>query len=97
MNTITSDNGKEFAKHESIARNMDIQFFFAHPSAFWERGLNEDTNRLIKQYYPKKSIQPYLGSARPLDDGKTQLPSKKMPGYEKTKSGFLQRLFIYLT
>ena len=55
MNTVTSDNGKEFAKHESIAKNLDAQFFFAHPYASWERGLNESTNGLIRQYLPKKT------------------------------------------
>mgnify|MGYP003315484939 CR=1 FL=1 len=55
VHTVTLDNGKEFAKHESIAKNLDAQFFFAHPYASWERRLNENTNRLIKQYFPKKT------------------------------------------
>lgn len=41
--------------HESIAKNLDAQFFFAHPYASWERGLNENTNGLIRQYFPKKT------------------------------------------
>ena len=52
VHTVTFYNGKEFAKHESIAKNLDAQFFFAHPSL--ERGLNENTNGLIRQYFPKK-------------------------------------------
>ena len=73
VHTVTSDNGKEFAKHESIAKNLDAQFFFAHPYASWERGLNENTNGLIRQSLPEKnSIQPYLRSASPVGDGKTQ-------------------------
>ena len=55
MYTVTSDNGKEFAKHESIAKNLDAQFFFAHPYASWERGLNENTNGLIRKYFLKKT------------------------------------------
>ena len=55
MHTVTSDNGKEFAKHESIAKNLDAHFFFAHPYASWERGLNENTNGLIRQYFSKKN------------------------------------------
>ena len=55
VHTVTSDNGKEFAKHESIVKNLDAQFFFAHPYASWERGLNENTNGLIRQYFPKKT------------------------------------------
>jgi transposase, IS30 family len=51
--TITSDNGKEFANHESIALHLDADFYFAHPYASYERGLNENTNGLIRQYFPK--------------------------------------------
>jgi len=51
--TITNDNGKEFAAHKSIAKKLDCQVYFAHPYASWERGLNEYTNKLIRQYFPK--------------------------------------------
>jgi IS30 family transposase len=53
--TITSDNGKEFAYHEVIAQSLDTSFYFANPYHSWERGLNEHTNGLIRQYIPKKS------------------------------------------
>lgn len=53
--SITSDNGKEFAEHEKIATRLKTDFFFAHPYASWERGLNEYTNKLIRQYIPKKT------------------------------------------
>jgi IS30 family transposase len=53
--TITSDNGKEFAYHKEIAAALDICFYFANPYHSWERGLNEHTNGLIRQYLPKKS------------------------------------------
>ena len=52
LHTITSDNGKEFAKHEKIAETLDIDFFFCNPYSSWERGLNENTNGLIRQYFP---------------------------------------------
>jgi IS30 family transposase len=52
--TMTSDNGKEFADHKTIASKLDADFYFAHPYASWERGLNENTNGLIRQYFPKK-------------------------------------------
>lgn len=55
VHTITSDNGREFAHHESIAEALDADFYFAHPFASWERGLNENTNGLIRQYFPKGS------------------------------------------
>lgn len=53
VHTLTSDNGKEFAQHESIADALNADFYFAHPYASWERGLNENTNGLIRQYFPK--------------------------------------------
>ena len=55
VHTITTDNGKEFAAHESIAKRLDADFYFCHPYASWERGLNENTNGLIRQFFPKGS------------------------------------------
>jgi IS30 family transposase len=52
--TLTGDNGKEFAEHEHIARELEVDFFFAHPHAAWERGTNENANGLVRQYIPKK-------------------------------------------
>lgn len=54
VHTLTSDNGKEFGEHEVIARQLNTGFYFAHPNAAWERGLNENINGLIRQYFPKK-------------------------------------------
>ena len=51
--TLTSDNGKEFASHEEIAHILGADFFFAKPYHSWERGLNEHTNGLVRQYFPK--------------------------------------------
>jgi len=53
--TLTSDHGKEFADHELIAETLKLKFYFAHPYAAWERGTNENTNGLLRQYFPKKS------------------------------------------
>ncbi len=53
VHTITSDNGKEFAGHEEIANKLKANFYFAHPYSSWERGTNENTNGLIRQYFPK--------------------------------------------
>ena len=54
VHTLTADNGKEFAAHEHVANALNAKFYFAHPYASWERGLNENTNGLIRQYFPKK-------------------------------------------
>lgn len=54
VHTITVDNGKEFCEHNAIAHALQTRIYFAHPYASWERGLNENTNGLIRQYFPKK-------------------------------------------
>ncbi|MGB5339659.1 MAG: IS30 family transposase [Gammaproteobacteria bacterium] len=53
VHTITYDNGREFADHEGMASELEARIYFAHPYASWERGLNENTNGLIRQYFPK--------------------------------------------
>ncbi len=55
IKTITSDNGKEFAYHKQVSEILDTDFYFANPYHSWERGLNEHTNGLIRQYLPKKT------------------------------------------
>lgn len=55
IKTITADNGKEFAEHIKIASALDVSVFFARPYHSWERGANENTNGLIRQYIPKKT------------------------------------------
>ncbi|MGZ4970570.1 MAG: IS30 family transposase, partial [Methylobacter sp.] len=53
--TITADNGKEFAGHEKIKEQLNAVVYFAHPYSSWERGLNENTNGLIRHYFTKGS------------------------------------------
>lgn len=55
VHTLTSDNGREFAAHEQIAESLNAGFYFCHPYHSWERGLNENTNGLIRQYFPKQT------------------------------------------
>ena len=57
VHSITSDNGSEFYEHRDIAKKLGAEYFFAHPYSSWERGLNEYTNGLVRQYIPKK--QPF--------------------------------------
>jgi IS30 family transposase len=52
--SITSDNGTEFYEHQQIAEKLNLNFYFAQPYSSWQRGLNENTNGLIRQYIPKK-------------------------------------------
>jgi IS30 family transposase len=53
LKTITSDNGKEFANHENISEELNIDFFFAKPYQSWQRGANENLNGLVRQYFRK--------------------------------------------
>jgi IS30 family transposase len=56
VHPLTGDNGTEFADHQNIAKLLNTKFFFTHPYASWEKGLVENTNKLIRQYIPKKLI-----------------------------------------
>jgi IS30 family transposase len=55
VHTITGDNGTEFADHQTIAKMLKTKFFFTHPYASWEKGLIENTNKLVRQYISKKT------------------------------------------
>ena len=53
--TIAADNGKEFAYHEVMAEHLKCGVYFADPYCSWQRGLNENTNGLLRQYWPKST------------------------------------------
>ncbi len=53
VKTITYDNGKEFVKHEAVAKKLSCDSYFAAPYHSWERGQNENANGLLRQYFPK--------------------------------------------
>ena len=53
VHTLTSDNGKEFSQHCRVSSSLAAEFYFAQPYHSWERGLNEHTNGLVRQYFPK--------------------------------------------
>jgi IS30 family transposase len=55
LRTLTVDNGVEFAKHEALARKLSIEIYFADPYCSNQRALNENTNGLLRQYFPKGS------------------------------------------
>lgn len=55
VHTITADNGKEFTYHERISAQLSADVFFADPYSSWQRGLNENTNGLLRQYFPKST------------------------------------------
>jgi IS30 family transposase len=96
--TITLDNGKEFAKHEALAKVTGSTVYFAHPYHSWERGLNEHTNGKLRQYYPKKQPLDKLSShdlaikVRMLNNR----PRKSL-GYQTPQEAFTQELFALQT
>jgi len=83
IHTITADNGKEFAEHEVIANDLNIDFFFAKPYHSWERGANENTNGLIRQYFPKGS------SFNKITNQQIQYVQHKLNNRPRKKLGFL--------
>jgi IS30 family transposase len=63
VSTITFDNGKEFADHQTIAKVLGADIYFARPYKSCDRGLNEHTNGLIRQYLPKNRDCPIRGAS----------------------------------
>ena len=82
LHTITSDNGKEFAAHEQISENLKVDFYFAHPYKSCERGCNENANRLIRQYIPKKT------DFDTIDNQYIELVQNKLNNRPRKKLGF---------
>lgn len=83
IHTITSDNGKEFAKHLMIAKELNIKYFFAHPYHSWERGANENLNGLLRQYFPKGS------SFELINDEQLQMAVDKINNRPRKRFEFL--------
>ncbi|MCP4607420.1 MAG: IS30 family transposase [Planctomycetes bacterium] len=81
--TLTVDNGKEFASHESVANALHIKVYFADPYSAWQRGLNENTNGLIRQYAPKGS------DVRTLTDQQIQHIMDRLNNRPRKSLGYL--------
>lgn len=98
VNTITSDNGREFTNHQQIAARLETDFYFAHPYHSWERGLNENTNGLVRQYFPKK--MPFAAitdeQLQAVEDKLNNRPRKTL-GYRTPNELFFKEPEIALT
>jgi transposase, IS30 family len=91
VHSITSDNGSEFAEHKKIAAKISADFFFAHPYASWERGLSEYTNKLVRQYIPKKqSFENFTDKQITEYQYKINNRPRKNLNYEKPKNLFFK-------
>jgi transposase, IS30 family len=93
--TITSDNGLEFARHEKVAEKLSLDFYFAKPYHSWERGSNENYNRLVRQYFPKGTNfnQVTIGDIRKVQNALNNRPRKRF-GY-LTPNEMLENLNIF--
>jgi len=89
--TITSDNGLEFAGHEIMAKKLEAKFYFAHPYSSWERGLSENTNKLIRQYIPKKT------SYEDITDMEINKITMKINKRPRKKLGYKNPLIVFLS
>jgi transposase, IS30 family len=98
VHTITSDNGREFAQHREIAQQLKADFYFAHPYASWERGLNENTNGLVRQYFPKKSEFSKISNTqiKEVEERLNNRPRKTL-GYKTPNEVFFKRPLVALT
>lgn len=77
--TITADNGKAFAYHDQVAKALNAAIHFAHPYSSWARGLNENTNGLLRQYFPKgTNVKPV--SQQEVDRAVVQLNPRPRQG-----------------
>ena len=96
--TITVDNGKEFAHHCTLASKVGAKVFFAHPYHSWERGLNEHTNGLLRQYLPKKQPLDNLTHQRlaTFVEKLNNRPRKSL-GYKTPYEVFFKRLVALQT
>ena len=65
--SLTYDQGREMAQHRSLSLQANVKVYFAHPHSPWERGINENTNGLLRQYLPKGENLS-LFSQQQLDD-----------------------------
>jgi len=83
VHTLTSDNGREFSEHQQIARQLKASFYFCHPYSSWERGLNENTNGLVRQYFPKQTELAKIShrQIRKVEDKLNNRPRKTL-GYQ---------------
>jgi len=91
IHTITADNGKEFAFHQSISQVLNVDIYFAKPYHSWERGANENTNGLIRQYFPKGT------SFDSITDKDIEYVQNQLNNRPRKKLGFLTPIEFYLT
>lgn len=89
VKTITSDNGKEFAQHKKVKRKLFTSFFFADAYASWQRGTNENTNGLIREFLPKGC------DFRQVSDDEIQAIENKLNNRPRKRLGFKTPMQVF--
>ncbi|OGX46878.1 MAG: transposase [Omnitrophica WOR_2 bacterium RIFOXYA2_FULL_38_17] len=81
--TLTYDQGSEMAEHKIFTKETNISVYFAHPSSPWERGTNENTNGLLRQYFPKGTDFTKISKAqlKAVQDELNDRPRKALEWY----------------
>ena len=89
--SMTYDNGTEMAEHKLFTKLTGMKVYFAHPYSSWERGTNENTNGLIRRYFPKKTDFNYI-TQQQLNEVQYLLNNKprKVLGYKTPKQVFFE-------
>lgn len=82
FSTITSDNGTEFHSYRQVEDATGVKYYFANPHHSWERGTNENTNGLIRQYLPKRKSMAHVTQAR------CEAIAKKLNSRPRKRHGF---------
>ena len=91
--TLTTDNGKEFAQHERIAKDLKLNYYFAHPYASWERGANENLNGLLRQFFPKhRKLEEVSDAEIALAQDRLNHRPRKCLGYKTPHQVFWKQL-----
>jgi len=93
VKTITSDNGKEFANHQNIAKQLNLNYYFADAYCSWQRGSNENLNGLVRQYFTKRSDFNLITNQR-VDEVQEKINNRprKRFGYLSPNEVYLQSL-----
>ena len=93
IHTITADNGTEFAFYEAIEHKLGVTFYFCDPYASWQRGLNEHTNGLIREYFPKEKEFQEITDKQIVDvQNKLNNRPRKILGYKTPAEVFFDTI-----
>ena len=94
VKTMTFDNGKEFAEHQRMDKELQSTTYFADPFASWQRGSNENLNGLLRQYIPKKRLLSTVTQEeiKTIQQQLNNRPRKRL-GFKTPNEVFIQGVF----